>query len=168
MPPSRRHVHSGIYLQSRRDELLRLVIAIDTSGSTSGEMVGDFVSEVFGIVSTFGNYEITIVQCDMQITETQTVSNHNPPDLSGGFDLFGGGGTDLRPPFEYVRDEMESTNIAMIYMTDGHGPAPDAAPNFPVLWVLPESGSVVPAEWGVPVFIPGIGSSSSRLRVRGG
>jgi len=154
LPPSRRHVHSGLYLQSRRDEVLRLVIAIDTSGSTTGEMVVDFVTEVFGIAESFGNYEITVIQCDMSVQNVDTISTHRPPELSGGFDLFGGGGTDLRPPFDYVRDNVDCSNIAMLYMTDGYGPAPTNEPVFPVIWVMPEGDSIIPAKWGDTIYIP--------------
>ena len=154
LPPSRRHVHSGIYLQSRRSEFLRLIVAIDTSGSTSGRMVEDFVSEIFGIAESFGNYEITLIQCDAEIQKVDTISTDSPIDLSGGFDLFGRGGTDLRPPFEYAVERVGSDNVAMLYMTDGYGPVGSMAPPFPVLWVLPEGESVVPAEWGDVVYIP--------------
>ena len=33
LPPSRRHVHEGIYLQSLRDQRIKVTVAIDTSGS---------------------------------------------------------------------------------------------------------------------------------------
>ncbi len=154
LPPNRRHVHSGLYLQSSRDEVLRLVIAIDTSGSTSGEMVSNFVTEIFGIAGSFGNYEITVIQCDRRIQQVDVISPHSPPDVSEGFQLFGGGGTDLRPPFDYVMDNVESSNIAMLYMTDGFGPAPESEPEYPTLWVLPEGGSMAPAQWGNVVHIP--------------
>ncbi len=154
LPPSRRHVHSGLYLQSRRDEILRLIVAIDTSGSTSGQMVEDFVSEIFGIAESFGNYEITVIQCDTDIQKVETISADSPFDISSGFELFGRGGTDLRPPFAYASENIGSDNAAMLYMTDGHGPANRAGPSFPVLWVLPEDESVIPADWGDVVYIP--------------
>ena len=37
LPPARRHVWQGLYLQSQRSERLRAVVAIDTSGSTQGD-----------------------------------------------------------------------------------------------------------------------------------
>ncbi len=38
LPPSRRHVHSGLYLPSTRHETLRAVVALDTSGSTQRDL----------------------------------------------------------------------------------------------------------------------------------
>ena len=55
-------------------------------------MVEDFVSEIFGIAESFGNYEITLIQCDAEIQKVDTISTDSPIDLSGGFDLFGRGG----------------------------------------------------------------------------
>ena len=157
LPPSRRHVHSGLYLQSRRDSLLKLVVAIDTSGSTTGEAVNAFVSELFGIAETFGNYEITIIQCDTEIGHVSTISHERPYDPSSGFELYGGGGTDLRPPFEYIKDEgIDMGSTALLYMTDGGGVAPASAPPYPVLWVLPDVGwSRPPTHWGQVIEIKG-------------
>ena len=157
LPPSRRHVHSGLYLQSRRDSLLKLVVAIDTSGSTTGEAVNAFVSELFGIAETFGNYEITIIQCDTAINHVSTISHDEHYDPSSGFELYGGGGTDLRPPFEYIKEEgIDMGSTALLYMTDGGGPAPPVAPRYPVLWVLPDVGwSRPPTHWGQVVEIKG-------------
>ncbi len=151
LPPSRRSASTGIYLPSRRSEELKIAIAIDTSGSTVGEVVNSFVSEIFGIVGTFGSYEITVIQCDMEIHDVRTYDLQNPFD-EGEIELMGGGGTSLVPPFEHIGSHPLEVR-ALIYMTDGFGDAPDNAPGYPVLWALPEDG-VVPAEWGSEVRIP--------------
>ena len=47
LPPNRRHVYKKMYLPSlRKEKQLNIVIAIDTSGSTRGDVVKTFVSEV--------------------------------------------------------------------------------------------------------------------------
>lgn len=58
----------------------------------------------------------------------------------------GGGFTDLRPLFEYARG-MHPLPAAVIYLTDGVGPAPEEM-EFPTLWVLTRDGER-PAPWGV-------------------
>ena len=58
----------------------------------------------------------------------------------------GGGFTDLRPVFEYART-MRPLPAAVIYLTDGIGPAPEVM-EFPTLWVLTGEGEK-PAPWGV-------------------
>jgi len=60
--------------------------------------------------------------------------------------VHGGGFTDLRPVFDYAR-EMRPGPAAVIYLTDGEGPAP-AAMDIPTLWVLTPDGRK-PVAWGV-------------------
>jgi len=58
----------------------------------------------------------------------------------------GGGFTDLRPVFDYART-MRPLPAAVIYLTDGIGPAPERM-EFPTLWVLTKEGER-PVPWGV-------------------
>jgi predicted metal-dependent peptidase len=58
----------------------------------------------------------------------------------------GGGFTDLRPVFDYART-MQPRPAAVIYLTDGIGPAPEQM-DYPTLWVLTREGEK-PVEWGV-------------------
>ena len=70
---NRRHVYKKMYLPSlRKDKQLNIVIAIDTSGSTTGDIVKTFVSEVQAILNSFGGYELRLIQCDMRIHEDTT------------------------------------------------------------------------------------------------
>ena len=153
LPPNRRFVTQGLYLPSRKHEHeLKIVIAIDTSGSTVGRIVQEFVSEVTAIVNSFGAYHLTIIQCDLQIHEIEKYTHEDPFDPED-FALAGGGGTDLRPPFFWVREEMGmEPPKALLYMTDGFGPAPDSPPDYPVLWVINDQG-VPPCSWGQVVRI---------------
>ena len=58
----------------------------------------------------------------------------------------GGGFTDLRPVFEYART-MQPRPAAIIYLTDGYGPAPEQS-DIPTLWVLSPDGKK-PVTWGL-------------------
>ena len=58
----------------------------------------------------------------------------------------GGGFTDLRPVFDYAKT-MHPLPAAVIYLTDGIGPAPESM-EFPTLWVLTADGEK-PVPWGV-------------------
>ena len=58
----------------------------------------------------------------------------------------GGGFTDLRPVFDYAL-QMQPRPAAVIYLTDGYGPAPERM-EFPTLWVLNKEGQK-PVDWGV-------------------
>ena len=88
-----------MYLPSlRKEKQLDIVIAIDTSGSTTGDVVRTFVSEVFAILNSFGGYQLRLIQCDMSINEDITFDVDRPFD-SSKFRLKGGG-TDFHPVFE--------------------------------------------------------------------
>jgi predicted metal-dependent peptidase len=153
LPPNRRYVSQGIYLPSRRQqELLKIVVAIDTSGSTTGAIVQSFMSEVNAIVNLFGGYEMTLLQIDAGIQDVQMYTMDNPFDPEE-FQLMGGGGTKFEPAFDHVKEEMNDDIKVLIYMTDGYGSAPDKPPSYPVLWVLSENGRK-PCDWGIELSIP--------------
>ena len=152
LPPNRRFVTQGLYLPSRRhDEELKIVIAIDTSGSTMGPIIQDFISEVDSIMRSFGAFELTIIQADMRVCDVDKFT-HEETFVPGDFQIFGGGGTDLCPPFHWVEGNMLEPPKALLYMTDGFGPAPAESPGYPVLWVLNEHGKS-PADWGTTIRI---------------
>ena len=153
LPPNRRYVSQGIYLPSRRQqELLKILVVIDTSGSTIGSVVRSFMEEVNAIINAFGGYEMTLLQIDERIQDEQIYSTDNPFN-SEDFRLKGGGGTRFEPAFDYAREELNNDIKAMIYMTDGYGSAPSDPPPYPVLWVLCEGG-IKPTEWGGELQIP--------------
>ncbi len=146
LPPNRRHVYKRMYLPSlQKEKQLNIVIAVDTSGSTTGDIVKTFVSEVYAILNSFGGYELRLIQCDMYIQEDVVFDMDNPfkPDE---FKLKGGGGTDFHPVFDLIAEDDEPPEV-LLYLTDGFGPAPKNRPNYPVIWGVIEDGTQ-PAEWG--------------------
>ena len=149
LPPGRRHVHRGLYLPSRRQEQVRLVVALDTSGSTVFE-IPQFLGELQGIVESFGRYEVTVIQCDQVIQGVDVYTPERPLPVDRGrgeidIDIVGGGGTSFIPVFDWVA-EREPPD-ALVYLTDGWGEAPDRAPGYPMLWALTDDGDR-PAGWG--------------------
>lgn len=145
LPPSRRHMGSGLYLQSSRKERLNAVVAVDTSGSTTGDLP-QFFSELNSLLNSFGDYELTVIQCDCEVQKVETLNGYNPFHAPE-WETYGHGGTDFRPPFDYVAEHSEVKPSCMIYITDGCGPVPDHPPSYPVLWLLTSDGAK-PAEWG--------------------
>ena len=145
LPPNRRHISQGLYLQSSRKERLQAAVAIDTSDSTTADLP-QFFSELTSLLNTFGDYELTVIQCDCEIQNVEKFDAYNPfhsPDWKA----YGHGGTDFRPPFIYVAEHPEIEPSCLIYITDGCGPAPDNPPPYPVLWILTGDGEK-PAPWG--------------------
>ena len=83
------------------------VIAIDTSGSTSGELVQRFLTKTYNILmsteSFFSKVNLHIIQCDAQIQEAVKVTSREEFEAYlKGMTIRGLGGTDFRPVFSYV------------------------------------------------------------------
>lgn len=121
------------------------VIAIDTSGSTSGELVQKFVQKTYNILksteSFFTKINLHIIQCDADIQEDKKITCQEEFDeYLKTMQIRGLGGTDFRPVFEYVeqlRKDKEFTNLkGLIYFTDGYGEFPARKPDYDTAFVF--------------------------------
>ncbi len=121
------------------------VIAIDTSGSTSGELVQKFVQKTYNILksteSFFTKINLHIIQCDADIHEDRKITCQEDFDeYLKTMQIRGLGGTDFRPVFEYVeqlRQNREFTNLkGLIYFTDGYGTFPARKPDYDTAFVF--------------------------------
>lgn len=121
------------------------VIAIDTSGSTSGELVQKFVQKTFNILksaeSFFTKINLHIIQCDAAIQEDVKITTQEEFDAYlRSMQIHGLGGTDFRPVFSYVNSLVEIgefTNLkGLIYLTDGFGEFPAKKPNHETAFVF--------------------------------
>ena len=123
------------------------VIAIDTSGSTSGELVQKFVQKTYNILksteSFFTKINLHIIQCDADIQEDRKITCQEDFDeYLKSMKIRGLGGTDFRPVFTYVeqlRKEKEFANLkGLIYFTDGYGAFPAKKPDYDTAFVFVE------------------------------
>ena len=123
------------------------VIAIDTSGSTSGELVQKFVQKTYNILksteSFFTKINLHIIQCDADIQEDKKITCQEDFDeYIKTMKIRGLGGTDFRPVFEYVeqlRKNKEFSNLkGLIYFTDGYGEYPAKKPDYDTAFVFVE------------------------------
>lgn len=131
-PPSRRHAGNGLILPSlRSQELKNVTMALDTSGSISESDLASFEAEVRAVVEDY-RADTTVIYCDAQVQHVEHFDADTPVELSPK----GGGGTDFRPPFEYIEQSGEEQPVCMIYQTDGWCNRFPEAPDYPVLWVL--------------------------------
>ena len=121
------------------------VIAIDTSGSTSGELVQKFVQKTYNILksteSFFTKINLHIIQCDADIQEDKKITCQEDFDeYLKTMKIRGLGGTDFRPVFEYVealRHNKEFSNLkGLIYFTDGFGEFPERKPDYHTAFVF--------------------------------
>ena len=145
LPPARRYVWQHLYLPSMRDEQLKAVVALDTSGSTQGDLQL-FFGELVSLMRSFGRFELTVIQCDADIQHVETFTDAQLPSPNHSWKIKGGGGTDFRPVFEYIRKKSLKPDL-LLFFTDGYGDAPKSQPSYPVMWILTNDGHN-PATWG--------------------
>lgn len=115
------------------------VIAIDTSGSTFGPLVKKFLSKTFNILSEQNSFDsrvcIHVIQCDTRVRSDVKIENlKDLEEYMRNFQIYGGGGTDFRPVFEYVNNLLEAKEFTdlrgLIYFTDGFGTFPRTPPQY--------------------------------------
>lgn len=121
------------------------VIAIDTSMSTSGDLVRAFLASTYSILRSTETFtrkvNIRVLQCDDQLRRDDVIT-----DLDGlkaymeDFRLVGGSATDFRPVFEHVaklQAQGAFTQLrGLIYFTDGMGAYPKKRPPYEAAFVM--------------------------------
>jgi predicted metal-dependent peptidase len=137
IPPNMKYLYRGIYLPSLSSDLLRIVIAIDTSGSVDETLLSTFLGEVNSIMQSYPNYEIDLITADAKIQSHKVFL----PGESLDYEASGGGGTDFRPVFEYVDQQINYPTL-LLYFTDGLGTFPEMEPAYDVMWIMPEKVDV--------------------------
>lgn len=134
-------------------KISEFVIVLDTSYSTSGALVKNFLKETFQIIgqrdSFFRKSHIRIIQCDNAVHADTVIRNQEDIDaLLENFSLIGGGGTDFRPAFAYV-DQLLADGVfhhlkGLLYFTDGRGIYPSRRPSYDTAFLFLEQEDSVP------------------------
>ena len=141
------------------------VIAIDTSGSVSGELVQKFIQKTYNILkneeSFFTKINLHIIQCDTGIQEDRKITSQEEfDDYLAAMKLHGFGGTDFRPVFAYVDKLIQSkefTNLkGLIYFTDGYGDFPARKPPYETAFVFIDDEYNNPdvPPWAIKLVLP--------------
>lgn len=127
------------------EKIEEFVIAIDTSGSCSGDVVQKFLEQTYSVLRTTESFlkkvQIHIIQCDMEIKDDTIIRNIEEFETyMKDFTFQGFGGTDFRPVFEYVDQLIKVKQIkqlkGMLYFTDGFGTYPTKRPNYDVAFIF--------------------------------
>ena len=123
---------------TRKEDVLNLAVAVDTSGSISEAQLALFFNEIKWIWKN-GAF-VTVYEADCNICEVY--------EFRGKFNgkVHGRGGTDLEP----VLKEVEGRFDALIYFTDFYAPEIPTRYRIPILWVLTTelSKDEFPYKWG--------------------
>jgi predicted metal-dependent peptidase len=131
--PNRRFLSQGIILPSLNSkEIGTACVAVDTSGSVSNDELRQFATEVNSILEEYQDITITVIYCDTQVAH---VDEFHSVDMPVQMKMHGGGGTDFRPPFKWVRDNIDGKPTCMIYFTDMECNRFPKDPGYPTIWV---------------------------------
>lgn len=126
----------------RKRRRLNLLVGIDVSDSTNQGPLRDAFARELLQIARGRDSQITVLYAGSRIQRIDSL--RGAPGVVEAY--HGGGFTDLRPVFEYART-LHPRPAAIIYLTDGFGPAPETM-DFPTLWVLTREGQK-PVDWGV-------------------
>ena len=156
---------------------LDLAVALDTSGSCCGQIMTGFLEELMAILRDAGGpkVELTLIQCDAEVQKVQTLTREDTVEgLLDGFEIYGCGGTDFCPVFDYIEEQHQSPEgkrfRGLLYLSDGYGDFPDKAPDYPVAFLFPREEdewsygwSSIP-DWVMQVYI----TDDNRLVMKNG
>jgi predicted metal-dependent peptidase len=126
----------------RKRRRLSLLVGVDVSDSTNVPALREAFARELLNIARGRDSRITVLYAGSRIQRIETFTGSAM--VAEAYE--GGGFTDLRPVFAYART-MHPRPAAVIYLTDGYGPAPEVM-EFPTLWVLTKEGKM-PTEWGV-------------------
>lgn len=140
------------------------VVAVDTSMSTSGELVRQFLACTYAVLRSTETFarrvHIRIMQCDDQLrSDTVIHDNDDLREYMERFTLAGGSATDFRPVFDRVRELQAMGELAklrgLVYFTDGMGIYPEKRPPYETAFVLLEEPplSVRVPPWAVRLIL---------------
>lgn len=129
--PSKRYFPRFYFPGRTKAHGIKVVAAIDTSGSMSKEQITKAISELYGLTRSFSFLELWVTDCDAQVYEAKKVK----PDELSRLILKGGGGTDFRPVFDWVKKQFDNRIDSLVFFTDLDGEFPKDKAPFETFWV---------------------------------
>ncbi len=139
-PPDRRFADTDFFLPDLNEKEFvtkEILFMADTSGSVGSRELATVYSELHGAIEQFGG-KLTgrLGFFDTALTPPEPFADVG--DLANIIP-YGGGGTDFRIIFDYIRSELrDDPPASVVIFTDGRGPYPTEAEtmHIPVLWIL--------------------------------
>ena len=98
-------------------ERVEAVACLDGSGSTTQEMITDFLSECQGIMGTFRDFKLTVMTFDTEVYNVVEFTPDNAGDINR-YNFHGGGGTAPSCCWRYMSDNGILPDQLLIF-TDG-------------------------------------------------
>ena len=139
-------------------------IVIDTSASTSGDLIQKFMQKTYNLLKASENFfskvNLYLIQADMEVQEVTFIDDVSKLEqYIANLNLKGKGGTDFRPAFEYVNKLMEEEKFrklkGLIYFTDGYGTFPKRKPPYDTAFVFIRDESYEPEvpPWAIKLVL---------------
>lgn len=127
MKPNRRF--GFLQMGSKHDFSTKLLIAVDTSGSISSEMLRNF----FAVIIRFFRYgidEADVIQFDTEVKGE--ILSLKAAHKQKEFEISGRGGTAFQPIFDYL--QQHNNYDGLVILTDGYAPAPNLTKSR-IVWI---------------------------------
>jgi predicted metal-dependent peptidase len=140
MRPNRRWGYSNP--GSKKDYTSSILVAIDTSGSVSDELLKYFLTELNGMIS---HVRVDLIMFDTQVYGTPEPFEKKRKEIK----IVGRGGTCFEPPIA-LADELQYDGLVMF--TDGYAPFP-SKPKTRLLWCVHENDAAQNFPYGKKVVI---------------
>ncbi len=124
-----------------KDHGLFVVVVPDTSGSVGDDYLREFDNEIRAIRKLRKIRRLHVIECDAAVQAA-----YDLPE-GGKISYRGRGGTDFRPPFEYLKAQKMKPDM-LVYLTDSQGTFPEMKPDYPVIWCVTTQGDLGHIPWG--------------------
>ena len=113
---------------------VKVVVAMDTSGSVTREELQEFLSEIDALKAQV-RADVTLHACDDKMDPAGPWRYAMWEGMTLPAEISGGGGTDFRPVFEWVEQDRLDPDL-LVYFTDAQGSFPQREPPYPVIWLV--------------------------------
>lgn len=121
------------------EELPEVIFVNDTSDSRDQKQMEECAGGVSAILEQF-NTKCRVIHVDARVSSEEVFESS---DLPIKLHPTGGGGTDFRPVFDYIKKQGYEP-CCVIYFTDMWGTFPETEPEWPVLWITPTKNYKAP------------------------
>ena len=134
--PDRRYITRDIYLPGRTGYGAgHIVIWGDTSGSIGDTELNGYFGELGGIIEDVRPKRLTVIWGDHAVQKVSELEDANDlRQLHTEGTGKGGGGTSVKPVFEWIKENCQEPPELFIGLTDGDFVFPKRAPTFEVIW----------------------------------
>jgi predicted metal-dependent peptidase len=140
--PARRYLLEDVVVPGVYSERVgRVVVALDTSGSMSQEVLAAAAAEISQLARQAE--EATLIVADSTVHAVIPLDRLQEYLAKGHFE--GSGGTNHKPVFDHIREAHLAPDL-FVGLTDLASEFPDHAPPYPVIWVVPPDHADAP--WG--------------------